>query len=165
MVISKKPRGYTLVEIMVMVAILGVLASIGAPLMINANRFFILNRTKVELQREARSAIALITRNLRQAKATTMVITQNSGQPTYSKITFTKVTGGTLSYYQNNNQLVQASGAQTMVLSKNIRFLTFNFPRSDDLSIVSVSMTVEKAIYEGKTKALQMASEKVRVMN
>jgi hypothetical protein len=33
------------------------------------------------------------------------------------------------------------------------------------MTIVSVSLTLEKAIYEGKTKALHVATERVRVMN
>ena len=33
------------------------------------------------------------------------------------------------------------------------------------MDIISVSMTLQESIYEGKVKALHMASEKVRVMD
>ncbi len=43
--------------------------------------------------------------------------------------------------------------------------MAFTFPRSDQLSILSVSMTLQENIYQGRTKALHMASEQVQVMN
>lgn len=33
------------------------------------------------------------------------------------------------------------------------------------MTIVSVSITLEKAIFEGKTKALHVATERVRIMD
>jgi hypothetical protein len=33
------------------------------------------------------------------------------------------------------------------------------------MGIISVSITLEKPIFEGRTKALHMASERVQVMN
>jgi hypothetical protein len=46
-----------------------------------------------------------------------------------------------------------------------LRYIAFTYARTDDPSILSVSITTEKETYESGTKALQMAIEKVRVMN
>jgi hypothetical protein len=147
------------------VAIIGVLASVGARVMLQVNRYFIMTNTRTDLQREARDLMSIINRNLRQAQSASITIDTVPGQPFYSRLTFTKVQGTTMTFQLNGTTLTQTVGTKSRILTKNIKHLAFTFPRSDDLSIVSVSVTLEKAIYQGRTKALHMASEKVRVMN
>lgn len=159
-------RGYSLTELMMVVAIVGILASVGGRIMLQINRYFIMTSTRAELQREARAVMYVINRGLRQARADSVVIDRSAaGQPFYSRLRFTKVQGTTMTFHQQGNQLIQTVGGQSRVLTKNVKFLAFALPRSDDLGIVSVSVTLEKGIYQGRTKALHMASEKVRVMN
>ena len=166
MVTLKCARGYTLTEMMIVVAILGILSTVGAQLMVQADRYWLLTSTRADLQKEARPIMYILTRNLRQAQSATIVIDRaSSSQPFYTRITFTKIQGTSMTFHQNGNQLIQTVGTSTKILSKNVRYLSFNFPRSDDMTIISVAMTLEKSIYNGKKKALQMASEKVRVMN
>ena len=166
MVTKRKSAGFTLTEAMITVAIVGILSTIGARVLIQVNRYYMMTSTRVELQREARSVMYVVSRMLHEAQANSVVIDRASAsQPFCSRITFTKTQGNTLTFQQNGKELQQVEGARSMTLSKNIRYLAFTFPRSDDLSIISVSLTLERDIYEGKTKALHMASEKVRVMN
>lgn len=170
MVIFKRP-GVTLMELMITIGIISVVFGIAAPILTQANRQFILNRTRVELQQEARSVMYVVTRNLRQAQAASITIDRYSAvQPFYSRITFTKqaATAGvssTLVFHQEGTYLYQVIGGGKKPLSKNLKYLAFTFPRSDDMGIISVSLTLEKKIFEGRTKALHMASEKVRIMN
>jgi prepilin-type N-terminal cleavage/methylation domain-containing protein len=164
----KGPRGsagYSLTEMMMAVAIIGILATVGARLMLQVNRYFIMTNTRTDLQREARDLMSVINRNLRQAQAASITIDTVPGQPFYSRLTFTKIQGTTMTFYLTGTSLVQVTGAKNRILTKNVKHLAFTFPRSDDLSIVSVSVTLEKGIHQGRTKALHMASEKVRVMN
>jgi hypothetical protein len=108
----------------------------------------------------------IMTRNLRQSTANSITISRkNTNQPFYSQIIFTKVQGGTMIFNQEGQNLVQVIGGGGRILSKNLKYLAFTFPRSDELGILSVSITLEKNIYEGQKKALHMASEKVRIMN
>ncbi|UPT74399.1 MAG: prepilin-type N-terminal cleavage/methylation domain-containing protein [Elusimicrobiota bacterium] len=162
----KRRAGYTMTEMMITVLIVGIVSAMGAGMLLQINRFFMISRTKLDLQREARAIMYVITRNLRQAQSDTITISRNaSTQPFFSKITFTKQQGTTMSFQQNGDNLEQVVGNRTRVLSKSVRYLAFTFPRSDDMGIVSVSMTLENRIYQGRTKALHMASEKVQVMN
>ncbi len=158
-------QGTTLIELMIVVSILGVLVMIAPNLYKQVRRFFFLSNAKVEIQREARSSMELITRRLRQARSTTLIMDQVSGQPYYSRIRFTDIDSNSNMYYQNGRSLMMSVNGSTKTLTSNLRYLAFALPRSDDMSIVSVSMTIEKATYEGQTKALHMASEKVRLMN
>ncbi len=169
MVISghSRRRGFTLLELMMVVAIVSALFTVASPLLRQANRMFILTRTRIQLQQEARGVMYIITRNLRQAQSDTIKISRvNANQPFYSKISFTKVQGGdALVFQQEGNNLYQVLGGAKRPLSANLQYLAFTFPRSDDMGIISVSLTLQQNIYEGRTKALHMASEKVRVMN
>lgn len=157
--------GFTLTEVMIVVAILGIIASIAPKMLIDISRFSMMNRTRLELQKEARESMVVMTRNLRQASENSVLIDRSAGQPHYSRITFTKASGQKISFYQSGNKLIMLVGTRSRTLSSNIRYLTFAFPRSDDLGIVSIGMTLEKAIFEGKHKAFHLASERVRVMN
>ncbi len=162
MVKNRSKAGFTLIEVMITIAILGTISAISAPLFLQAQRFFILTKARTDLQQEARGIMYVITRELHQAQSNSIRISRASNlQPYYSKITFTKQQGTTMTFLQSGNLLQQ----QSQTISKNLRYIAFSFPRSDDMTIVSVSMTLQVNIYEGKIKALHMASEKVRVMN
>jgi type II secretory pathway pseudopilin PulG len=165
MVRKRRRGGLTLVETIITASILSLLALVIVPLLVHATRFFLLNRTRVELQRDARVCLAIITKSLRQASSASVAISQVSGQPYYSQISFTDVAGTSFIYAQNGTLLRETRGTTTKTLTDDLRFMNFYFPRSDDMTIVSVSLTLEKAIFEGKTKALHVATERVRIMD
>ena len=159
-------RGYSLMEMLLVVAIIGILFTIGGPVLNQANKNFILSRTRLELQTEARGIMYLLTRNIRQAQASTIVTGRmNNDQAFYSQISFTTVSGKSFVFYQKGTSLMMTEGTLNKEQTKNLKYLAFTFPESNTMDIISVSMTLEKAIYEGRTKALHVASEKVRVMN
>lgn len=157
--------GYSLIELLMVVAIIGILASVGGRMMLQANRYFIMTNTRMELQREARAAMYVINRSVRQGSVGSVVVDQAAGQPYYSRLTFNKVQGTRMIFSQSGTNLIQTVGARTRTLSKNLKYMSFSFPRSDDLTVISISITLEKAIYQGRVKALHMTSEKVRLMN
>ncbi len=165
-------KGVTLMELMVVLAIVSALFMVAAPMLLQSNRQFILVRSRLQLQQEARGVMYVITRSVRQAKNDSIVISRyNAYQPFYSKISFVRqsaVSGvpSTVVFQQEGTNLCQyIGGTSRRVISSNLNYLAFTFPRSDDTGILSVSITFQKNIYEGKVKALHMASEKVRIMN
>lgn len=167
-----KRRGVTLLELMIVLVIISVLFAVMAPLFKSASRQFIMVSSKKELQQEARSVMYILTRALRQAHSDSIVISRAaSNQPLYSKISFTTEQSSTayvsnsFVFQQEGGTLYQILGGVKRPLTKNLYYLAFTFPRSDDMSIISVSITLQKGIYEGRTKSLHMASEKVHVMN
>lgn len=178
--VNKRAPGYTLVEAMLVVAIIGILASIGSSLLIHIQKFFILSRARIELQSQARSAMYVITRELHEAQSNTIVVDRSGPtQPFFSRITFTKIADSNGHQYQivfdqvNGDELwiskqcvVGCVGnAQTQRLSKDVAYLAFTFPNSADPTLVSVSFTLQRLIYQGQLKALHMASQQVQVMN
>ncbi len=179
--------GYTLLEAMIVVAVIGIVASIGAKVMIQANRYFILTKARGDLQKQARAIMYIMTRELRQAQNSSIQLGQASAsQPYYSSVTFTKEQGTQVTYYQNGNLLCAAenasaftltnakgqrvcetttAGAHITTLTSDLAYVAFSFPKSDDMTIISVSITLQTLINNGQEKALHMASEKVQVMD
>lgn len=170
MKILRSRAGYTLAEMMVAVAILGILALIGPPLMIGMQNFFLMTSARTETQRDARACLSEINRFLRQAEASTVVIDSASNQGPYSRITFSLLDGRTMSFSQLGDELVQtskSSGGSTssVVLTRNLSYIAFTYPATDDVSIISVAITMSKNIQLGKSKVLELTVQKVRIMN
>ncbi|MBI4395931.1 MAG: hypothetical protein HY548_02465, partial [Elusimicrobia bacterium] len=103
---------------------------------------------------------------LRQAEASTILVTKHTSQPPCSKIVFDTVSISSMSFWQDGRKLWMQEGSGTAkVLAENLRYLVFSYGETDNDNIMSVSVTFEKDIYSGRSKALQMAVEKVRIMN
>jgi prepilin-type N-terminal cleavage/methylation domain-containing protein len=168
--IKKIKPGYTLMELMIVVAIMGILLLAAPKIFKNAFRFVRLSFARAEIQKNARGSLGNINRELRQAIASSIVIDQATDMPPHSRITFTRYRpdGSTreVSYYQNGKKLyLSIDGSDGRMVADELKYIAFSYPKTDDDSIVSVSLTFEKATYEGASKALQMAVEKVRIMN
>jgi prepilin-type N-terminal cleavage/methylation domain-containing protein len=157
-------KGFSLTETMLVVAILGVVASIGPSLFTRLFEFYQLHNAKIEIQRDARAALENIDRFLRQGQNATVVIDQASGQPPYSRLSFTNVQGQNIMFYQQGTTLYQVAQSTTAI-AQNLQYLAFTYPRSDDPTIISVAVTMQKTTYQGRYKALQLSIQKVRVMD
>lgn len=163
--------GYTLTEAMLTVAILGIVSTVAGNLMIQAQRYIRLTMARTAIQRDSRAALSSVNRELRQALASTVVIDQVTGQPPQSRVTFQRYkpdgTTQTVCYYQQGRKLHLRLGSATSgkAIADGLRYLAFTYPKTNDDAIISVSVTFESATVQGATKALQMAVEKVRIMN
>jgi hypothetical protein len=124
-----------------------------------------MNTARVEIPRDLRTATALITRRLRQARASTVVISNGTGQPPYSRIAFTQVQGTAVTYAQVNKSLFETVNGKTLKVLDNVQQVVFAFPMSDNIHLVSIGLTLQKQTYQGRAKALQMSVEKVEIMN
>ena len=157
-------------ELMIVVAIMGIVLLAAPKIFKNAFRFVRLSFARAEIQKNARGSLQNINRELRQAIASSIVIDQLTGMPPHSRITFTRYrpddSTREVSYYQNGKKLyLSIEGADGKIVADKLKYIAFSYPKTDDDSIISVSLTFEKETYEGASKALQMAVEKVRIMN
>ncbi len=167
--VRKSRKGYTLMEMMMVVAILGIVITTAAPLMYQTTNFWKLTSARFAIQRDVRTSIDLINRFTRQAQSATVVVDSASGQPPASRITFSVVnsTGATVSvsFYQTGKKLYMNNNGNVSKLSDNLAYIAFTYPKSDDISIISVAMTMQSPTYKGGKKALQLSIQKVRIMN
>ena len=158
-------RGYSLVELMMVVAIVGAIAMIGPRLMGQLQNFYLLTTARGDIQRDARASIEVVNRFLRQARYRTIIIDSAAGQGPYSRIRFEHIDGRTFQYRQEGNKLIQGVNGVESVLTRNLVYIAFTFPRSDYPRLVSVSMTMGKKTYLENIKELELTVQKIRVMN
>jgi prepilin-type N-terminal cleavage/methylation domain-containing protein len=158
-------RGYSLVELMMVVAIVGTVAMIGPRLMTQLQNFYLLTTARGDIQRDARASIEIVNRFLRQARYRTIIIDSAAGQGPYSRIRFEHIDGRTFQYRQEGNKLIQGVNGVESVLTRNLVYIAFTFPRSDYPRLVSVSMTMGKKTYLENIKELELTVQKIRVMN
>jgi len=160
-----KRKAFTLIEAMIAIAILGILIATGPSLFNNINRYFFQNSARMEIQREIRSIMDSMNRTIRQALPDTVTISQDSGQPPYSKISFTTIDGRNVVYKQNGRKLLSIIDSNQKILTENLYYIAFTYPQTDINTVISISVTLQKKTFEGRTTAIQMAITKVRIMN
>lgn len=158
-------RGYSLTEMMLVVAIIGAVAMVAPRLLIQLQNFYLMTTARSEIQRDARAALDIINRFLRQAQYRSIVIDTPSGQGPYSRIRFSHVDGRSFSFYQSGRDLIQESDGKTTTIARNLIYIAFTFPRSDYPRLVSVSVTMGRSIQLGRRKELELTIQKIRVMN
>ncbi|HBA59746.1 MAG TPA: hypothetical protein DCZ92_02765 [Elusimicrobia bacterium] len=167
--VAKKKRGYTLVEVMMTVAILGTVVGVASPLLMQMTNFWRMTSARYNIQRDVRTSLSMINRFTRQAQSGTVVIDQVTGQPPSSRVQFSYTNSAgataTMQFYQSGKDLYMSTAGKTTLLSSNLAYIAFTYPRTDDVSIISVAMTMQSPTYRGGKKALQLSIQKVRIMN
>lgn len=162
----KKTHGYTLVELLIVSAILALILSMGSTLLVRINTFMRVSVGKIETQRDVRNVMTLITQEIRRAKASQITLSRaDATQPPYSKITFQNYLGETVSIWQSGRTLSLLKNGSTGILSKNLRSLIFSFPSTDDMTLLTILLTIEKSDGSGRTQSLQLGGETVRILN
>lgn len=130
------------------------------------NVFFSQSMAKIETQRDLRNTMDLMTREMRQGKSSTVVLSRNdNAQPPYSKITFQKMSGDTISFWQSGRSFLMAKNGQSTLLSNNLRSLIFSYPSTDNASLVTVMLSMQKPGALRGNYGLQMGGETVRILN
>ena len=116
------------------------------------------------IQRDARTTLDTVNRHIRQAVASTVVIDTN-GQGPFSRIRFRHVDGRYMEFHQEGHKLIQIIDTAQSVVSGNLIYIAFTYPRTDDVSIISVAITMGKSIQLGRRKALELTIQNIRIMN
>ncbi len=162
----KKSSGYSLVELLIVSAIAAFILSLGATLFIRMDTFFRISIAKIETQRDARNLINLLSQDIRQARSSLITLSrENASQSPYSKITFQNTSGDTITFWQEGRILNMTKNGKTMGLAKNLRSLYFTYPETDNPSLITILLSVEKKSDNQRTFAMQMGGETIRLLN
>jgi prepilin-type N-terminal cleavage/methylation domain-containing protein len=164
-------EGTTLPELMVVLAILGVLFTIGPSLFNNTFKLWKITEAKTETQRDARITLNLIESLLRQASISSIVLTRDATtQPPYSKVQFTLPSGDTYHFYQSGTNLwiyhlSPTAVVHNRVIANNLRYISFGYPVSSDETLLSVSLCFQKGTFGQETKNFYLSTQRIKIMN
>ena len=163
-------KGLTIIELLITTAIIGIISLVLAQMYFQGFRTWRQNKARIDVQRDARTMLDLINKNLRQAQAGTITISRNSaGDPPCSKISFIGLQRGTtaqMSYYQNGLKLYHSIGCgEAHQLGKNVRVLSFATMESGDEASVNIGLCLEEKTYAEGTKTSKLSVQIVRIMN
>ncbi|OGS22769.1 MAG: hypothetical protein A2252_10615 [Elusimicrobia bacterium RIFOXYA2_FULL_39_19] len=170
MIPGKKSRiiGLTLIELMVVTMIIGIIMLGVQTFFGNGLRFFKIQQSKMETQRDARRCLSLLNRKLRESKSTTIIVSRiDSTQPPCSSIYFQTVKDEQFRFFQSGTKLYMAdlNRGATQQIAENLRHITYCYPMLSNDKIISISICFEKYSKSPDVKSLQLSVEKVRIMN
>ncbi|MFH1723114.1 MAG: type II secretion system protein [Elusimicrobiota bacterium] len=164
-------KGYTLTEVMIAVAILGLMTAATSRLLTTTFRVWKLDQTRLETQRDARTALNLVQSLLREASADGILLTRlSAAEPPYSKIEFSDADGRVHRFYQQENSLIMQRydvflGTHTRSLTDDLRYAAFAYPDTTKDNLLSVALCLEKEAYWGEKRDFYLSVQRVQVGN
>jgi prepilin-type N-terminal cleavage/methylation domain-containing protein len=165
----RRSGGFTFIEVLVTLAIVGILFGVVPQIIMQVVRFYNLSMDRLALQRDARIVTEIVVSNLRKAVSTTVRIDQVdvSTQPPYSRIRFETIKGSTVTVWQENNKLYVTDSVVSplpRVVTPYLRYLAFTYVGTMDDSVMSVNLCLEKESFR-KKRIFYVTNDRVRILN
>ncbi len=106
--------GFTLIEAMIVVGIMGIIAAVVSQLLMGGMKSWFFNSGHLASQRQVRVARDMMNRFARQASASSVLLDRyNSSQPSLSMMTFVDALGNSRAFLQKDSQFWIGTWEQT----------------------------------------------------
>ena len=126
--VNTKANGFTLIEIVITIVLIGILSGLAAMIILQGVRAYSDEQSRSDVHYQARLAMDRMAREIRLARAAsatgTVVSGTITGNPTNS-IIFTELSGGTISYSLSVTDLMRTTGGVPVLLANGITTLEF----------------------------------------
>ena len=155
--------GYTLVELMVTVAILGIIGSVGSLITTKIFQAQMMSEAMLNIQTNAFATFDVVNKLLRQAQGSSIVIDQyDANEPPWSRVTFTIPNNPKSFTFYQKGQTLYIGNVPTF---NNLLSLYFSYPKTSDAQLINVSMTYQQSTGSGRSKALQLYIQNLTIQN
>lgn len=137
--------GFSLFEMVLTITIMGIIAGVGAPIMVNVGKSLMISQDNNTLANRSYLGIQRIFFEARTARRTGMVIT-TPGEITFTYADLNDGIDRTVRYYLNGSDLIRAEGDAHNILTRNVSNLQFEYdtPDPNTLSYISIRFTVSQ---------------------
>lgn len=161
--LKRSANGYTLVEVMIVAAILGIVASVGALSLLKITQAHDLATTIGDIQQGAFTAFDVTSALLRQAQSSSVVIDQyDPSEPPWSRITFSIPNSSmTFTFYQKGQTFYIGNNP----MLQHLRSLTFSYPNTNIPDIIGISVTFEENVGSIGSKAIELFIQRIKIQN
>src|SRR5258708_3298359 len=157
-------KGFTLIELMIAVAVMGLLALVVGKLVSAGMQYWFETYAQITTQQKVRVARDYVLNNLRYATITSVMISKsNTAEPNSSMVSFVDVYGNTQSYYQQNGDLLvndwrlgKPSAQTSKLISHDLQQFSVYYPNQKDFSHIDFSLYVKKWPYNTAQKQIQI---------
>lgn len=113
-----KIKGFTLIELIIVIVLLSILATIGSYVLLAGFKAYYSNQNIMAAETQARMAYERMTRDIHSVASSASITTATSSQ-----FTFNNIGGTSITYQLTGNQLMR----NTQVLSDNVSSLSFSY--------------------------------------
>lgn len=180
---NRKQSGYTLIELMISASVMGFIMSAMALMIFMGVRQFRMQSQRMEMSTQSRSAVEILTQQIRMAKASSVRIQSPSdtvasagGTISFSRIVFE----GYGNEWYHSFYLEQAAGGKSgrllynyeggsgqiieKVLATGVSSLIFSYPNSQNSRKIEINLGLVRAVYGNRLITAQI-KEFVQVRN
>ncbi len=165
----EKQKGFTLIELMVVVALLGILGYGIVKFFTNTFRVWWQTSQQINAQQKARAAMDEMTRFVRQARPVTeIVVGQQAGEEANTMITFTHIDSRRMSYFQSGESLRRwvVNSATTDVIPEDLVSIYFVLDSTNSPTQVDIStFTVETPEMGGEQGSITFPRKRIFLRN
>ena len=155
----KNIKGFSLIEVLVSVAILSVVMLGAYGVLITGQKIYFLDSTLLEMEQQTRNMIDRLVRESRAASS--QVIVTNYNSTTNDKITvYSPTTPLGVQYYLSGTNLLRVYSGVTTNIASNVSLLKFTLSGS----LLTINARADKTIYTTKTISFPLTVQ-VRLRN
>jgi MSHA biogenesis protein MshO len=150
---TPRPNGFTLVEIVITIVLVGILAGLAASILIQGITSYSVEEARVDVHYQARLAMERMAREIRQIRSTADITAI-----TNTNLRFTDVNGASVGFTWTSPTLSRWNGVGTNVLAPNITAFNFNYYQQNGAAAAAATLWIVEI-----TLTSQQGSESVQM--